>query len=207
MNLDLDRLKEWSALYAAGALEGDEVRAYLRLVQESDEARQERLTFERVTEALAKAQLPARTPGPGLRDRILRAAEQAKAQAHLEALLKQLAPKSTGGFAFMRDAAGADWVPLPVPGAFVKVLSYDAASSYATVLGKLEAGARYPSHQHRQPEDVFMLSGDLHFGDVVVHAGDFHHAEAGTTHQENWSEEGCVLLAVLSKEDLVAQFA
>ena len=76
------------------------------------------------------------------------------------------------------------------------------------MLGKLEPGARYPGHSHLRPEDVFMLSGDLHLGEkVVLRAGDFHHAEAGTAHDVNWSEEGCVLLAVLSKEDLLNQFA
>jgi anti-sigma factor ChrR (cupin superfamily) len=43
--------------------------------------------------------------------------------------------------------------------------------------------------------------------EVVLRAGDFHHAEAGTAHDVNWSEGGCVLLAVLSKEDLLNQFA
>ena len=50
-----------------------------------------------------------------------------------------------------------------------------------------------------------MLSGDLHIGEQVLHAGDFHHAAAGSSHGVNWSEAGCVLLAVLSQEDLVAQ--
>ena len=52
-----------------------------------------------------------------------------------------------------------------------------------------------------------MISGDLHIGDEIIQAGDFHHAEAGSTHGVNWSEQGCVLVAVLAKEDLLAQFA
>jgi hypothetical protein len=51
-----------------------------------------------------------------------------------------------------------------------------------------------------------MLSGDLHVGQVVLQAGDFHHAEAVTRHEVNWSEQGCVLLGIFSKEDLLAQF-
>ena len=89
----------------------------------------------------------------------------------------------------------------------MKLLSLDEEGDYALVLGKLEAGARYPSHAHKHAESLFMLSGDLHIGDEVIHAGDFHHADAGSGHGVNWSQTGCVLLAVLSKEDLLAQFA
>ena len=122
--------------------------------------------------------------------------------------MKRLTPQSEGGFAFLRDTAGSGWLPLPIAGAFVKLLSFDAANDHATVLGKLDPGARYPGHTHRHPEDIFMLSGDLHIGDqAVIRAGDFHHADAGSTHGVNCSEEGCVLLAVLAKEDLLAQFA
>jgi anti-sigma factor ChrR (cupin superfamily) len=207
MKPDLDKIRELAALRALGVLESDESDAFSCLLEESAEARHELMAFEGVAEAMAKARVIGPQPSPGLRARILQAAESAKARANLEAHLKQLAPKSSDGLAFVRDAAGSGWFRLPIAGAFVKVLSYDGANGYATVLGKLEAGARYPTHAHRQPEDVFMLSGDLHFGSVTLHAGDFHHAEAGTTHQENWSEHGCVLLAVLSKEDLLAQFA
>ena len=48
-------------------------------------------------------------------------------------------------------------------------------------------------------------SGDLHIGDQALHAGDFHHAEAGTHHPVNFSEGGCTLLIVLTTEDLLAQ--
>jgi quercetin dioxygenase-like cupin family protein len=50
-----------------------------------------------------------------------------------------------------------------------------------------------------------MISGDLHVGEEVLRAGDFHHAEAGSQHAVNWSEQGCVLICVLSKEDLMNQ--
>jgi hypothetical protein len=45
----------------------------------------------------------------------------------------------------------------------------------------------------------------LHVGEQLIRAGDFHHADAGSRHEVNWSETGCVLLAVISREDLLTQ--
>jgi len=202
-----NKLKEQAALHALGALDGEEAQTFARLLAESPEARREAAAFSGVAEALAQALPPSPIPSAELRERILRQAEQRKARSNLERTLKGLKPSSQDGFAFLRAASGPGWVPLPVAGASVKFLSYDDDNDYATVLGRLEPGARYPSHTHIHSEDIYMLSGDLHIGEQVICAGDFHHADAGTTHGVNWSEKGCILLAVLSKEDLLAQFA
>jgi quercetin dioxygenase-like cupin family protein len=198
-------LKELAALHALGALDGDDVRAFADLLAESSEASRAASDFARVPEFLAKSLLPTSLPSSGLKEKILRQAERSKARAQAEAAMKKLVPVSNNGLAFLRESASSGWLALPVAGAFVKMLSFDEASGYAVVLGKLDPGARYPGHTHRHPEDIFMLSGDLHVGDQVIRSGDFHHAEAGSRHGVNWSEQGCVLLAVLSKEDLLAQ--
>jgi anti-sigma factor ChrR (cupin superfamily) len=206
MNAEIENLQELAALHSLGALDADDARAFSRLLAESADATKQVAALSVVVEELAKS-LPARQPSPGLRDRILRQAAQSQARANMEAHLRQLLPLSKDGFAFIKEAASAGWLPLHVSGASVKLLSLDEEGDYALVLGKLEAGARYPSHAHQQAESVFMLSGDLHIGDEVIHGGDFHHADAGSRHAVNWSQTGCVLLAVLSKEDLLAQFA
>jgi anti-sigma factor ChrR (cupin superfamily) len=206
MRIDIDQIKEWAALHAVGALEGEEAKRFSRLLEESEEARRELASFSGTIQALAQS-LPARPqPSPGLKQKILSRAECAKARAELEAQLKKMAPTASGGFGFLRQAADSGWLPLPVSGAFVKLLSYDEDSGFATVLGKLEPGTRYPAHEHAYPEDIYMLEGDLHIGDEVIYGGDFHHAAASTRHGVNWSENGCVLLAVLSKGDLLGQF-
>ena len=83
----------------------------------------------------------------------------------------------------------------------------DHERGYAVVLGKLEPGARYPSHHHTGSEEVYVLEGDLHMGSHVLRAGDFHHADAGITHGENFSEQGCTILAVISSPDLLVQIS
>ncbi len=129
---------------------------------------------------------------------------------HLKQSILEKAFASTieaNGFRFLSTQNIQDWQPLPVAGAFVKMLSMDQERGYAVVMGKLEAGTRYPAHTHIHGEEIYMLTGDLHIGERRLGPGDFHHAAAGTRHDVNWSEDGCTLLAVISLEDLQAQFA
>jgi anti-sigma factor ChrR (cupin superfamily) len=198
------RIKELAALHALGALDGEDQRALAELLTESGPARRQVKAFEAVAEALAGS-LPAPLPSPGLRESILKEAQRRRARAQAEAAITQLVPQAEQGLSFLKSAENGGWNPLSVAGAFVKLLSFDRDSGYAVVLGKLDPGARYPSHTHCHPEDIFMLSGDLHVGDQVIRSGDFHHAEAGSRHPVNWSETGCVLICVLSKEDLLNQ--
>jgi quercetin dioxygenase-like cupin family protein len=198
------QLKDLAALHALGALDGEDVQVFAELLAASPDAGKAATAFGQVAEALAQS-LPARVPPPHLKDQILRRATMSRARAEAEKRIKALVPACQDGLSFLKQAFGENWLPLPVAGAFVKLLSYDEASGYAVVLGKLDAGARYPGHAHRHPEDIYMLSGDLHVGEHLIEAGDFHHAEAGSRHGVNWSEKGCVLLAVLSKEDLMNQ--
>jgi quercetin dioxygenase-like cupin family protein len=206
MKIGLAQIKELAALHAAGALDGAELRLFTQLLAENAEARRELASFGGTVESLVESLPSGPRPAPELKQKILRAAERSKERADLEARLSALAPSAAGGFGFLRQAATANWLPLPVPGAFVKLLSFDPENGYATVLGKLEPGARYPAHKHIHPEDIYMLEGDLHIGEETISAGDFHHAAAATSHGVNWSENGCILLAVLSKEDLLHQF-
>ena len=99
------------------------------------------------------------------------------------------------------------WKPLPVPGAFIKLLSFQADRGYAVLLGKLDPGTRYPAHINAGPEDFYILTGDLHVGSRVLGPGDFHHADAGSQHTENISVDGCTLLAVLTTDDPLVQLA
>ena len=68
------------------------------------------------------------------------------------------------------------------------MLSLEQERGYAVLLGKLEPGARYPAHINSGPEDFYILTGDLVIGDRKLVAGDFHHADAGSRHEENYSD-------------------
>ena len=76
----------------------------------------------------------------------------------------------------------------------------------ALLLGKLEPGTRYPAHVNAGPEDFCVLTGDLHVGDQRLGPGDFHHADAGSHHDVNYSIEGCTLMAVLTVDHPLVTF-
>jgi anti-sigma factor ChrR (cupin superfamily) len=91
-----------------------------------------------------------------------------------------------------------------VPGVTVKPLSVDVERDTATILMMFEPGARVPAHDHAGAEDSFVISGSCRIGESYLLKGDFHHADAGTTHAEIVSDEGCVLLLVVDREDYLA---
>lgn len=202
--MDTQRLQELAALHAVGALDGEDADEFQRLVEARDAFLQtETSAFAKIAAALAES-LPIQHPAPELKEKILRQiaarAEQAgRSDPH------QQAPEAAPGYRIIRQNDRTGWRTLKVQGASVKLLSLDRTRGYAVVLGQLEPGARYPAHTHSGPEEVYVLSGDLHMEGRVLQAGDFHHADAGTSHGENFSEGGCTIIAVLSAQDLLAQ--
>ncbi|MEO8426188.1 MAG: cupin domain-containing protein [Verrucomicrobiota bacterium] len=205
-----EQLEELAALNAAGALEGKDLDEFQRLLTNADHHTKRILArFNNIAGLLAVSLPHRQQPSPGLRRKLLtrietEASEIRKTPADI---LNQHTEGALSGFTFISGNEAAGWRDIRVRGAAVKLLSVDQARGYAVVLGRLEPGARYPAHKHINGEDVFVLSGDLHIGENVLRAGDFHHADAGTSHGENFSETGCTILAVISTQDLLAQFA
>jgi hypothetical protein len=111
------------------------------------------------------------------------------------------------GLNFISAGRQTGWKPLPIPGTFIQLLSIERERGYAVLLGKLAPGARYPAHVNAGPEDFYILTGDLVVGSLKLVAGDFHHADQGSKHEENYSIEGCTLLAVLTTDDPLVAFA
>ena len=78
-----------------------------------------------------------------------------------------------------------------------------APRKYLTCLVRMEPGAHYPSHRHADAEELFLLSGDLHVGPEVMHAGDYCRADAETIHSETSSETGCQFLLLASQNNQI----
>jgi anti-sigma factor ChrR (cupin superfamily) len=95
------------------------------------------------------------------------------------------------------------WLRL-LPDVTVKELSVDAERGTATILMTLAPGSHVAGHDHRGPEDSFVISGSCRIGSTSLNKGDFHHADGGTHHGEIVSEEGCVLLLVVDRADYLA---
>lgn len=200
-----ERIEELAALLAADSLDGEDRRELDALLARQDPRAVAAVArFRDIIALMALASVPAVEPPPQLRSRLLDRVRTRKPIPAPEPKPPNRAI-STPGFRF-RFAADTDgWIDLPVPGASVKLLSLDPQRGFATVLGRLAAGASYPPHRHIHAEQVYVLSGDLSIGDQRLEAGDFHEAAAGTFHDINRSEHGCTILAVISTEDLQAQ--
>jgi anti-sigma factor ChrR (cupin superfamily) len=197
-----EQQEELASLYAVGALTPDEQKAFE--AQWSGNAELQSLTrsLQSAMDCFAAATSTVELP-PGLKDKIWRRIEETEA-AQASSPIAMMTPV---GLSFAHAAGESGWKQLPIPGAFIKLLSLERDRGYAVLLGKLEAGARYPAHLNAGPEDFYILTGDLVIGHRKLLAGDFHHADAGSQHEENYSVEGCTLLAVLTTNDPLVAFA
>jgi len=195
-----EQQQEQASLYALGALTPMETRAFEAELPENPELLKFTRSLQRTANLIAGAR-PAATLPAGLKDKVLRGIERtAKSKV-------PSAATAMAGLHFLDAAAESGWKQLPVPGAFIKLLSIEKGRGYAVLLGKIEAGVRYPAHVNAGPEDFYILSGDLVVGDRRLKAGDFHHADRGSQHDVNYSVEGCTLLAVLTTDDPLVAFA
>jgi len=58
---------------------------------------------------------------------------------------------------------------------------------------RVQPGARLPGHGHREDEECMVLEGEVHLGDILLLAGDYQVAPAGSRHQELTTEAGALL--------------
>jgi anti-sigma factor ChrR (cupin superfamily) len=191
--------QENASLYALGAMSEKDAKTFADEMRRNGELAALVRDLQRAADALAESRA---TPPP--------AALKAKVLGRIDKLDKASVRPSAAalaGLSFIARAEHKGWKALPIPGAYIKLLSLEKERGYAVLLGKLDAGARYPAHVNAGPEDFFILTGDLVIGDRKLAAGDFHHADRGSQHGVNYSVEGCTLLAVLTTDDPLVALA
>lgn len=184
--------QELASLFAVKALTAEEQAQFERDVAANPELHAFVRDLQRTADLLAISSATAKPPSQ-LKGKVL---------ARIDALEAQ-GPNPTPappGLRFEDGESQAGWKALPVPGAYIKLLSLEREHGYAVLMGKLDPGTRYPAHVNVGPEDFCILSGDLVVGDRRMVAGDFHHADRGSQHAENYSVEGCTLIAVLTAD-------
>jgi quercetin dioxygenase-like cupin family protein len=120
-------------------------------------------------------------------------------KAQLMARLAETPPTPVG-FS-LRFASEHDWLPHPVPGIRMRVLSVNRRNGYATLLLDVQPRTRFPAHHHDGDEECYVISGSLITLGRRLGPGDFIHADAGTEHGELWTEEGARVLLVVPPED------
>lgn len=211
-----EELQGQAALYALGALDAEEARAFESHLAEGCAACEAELReFESVVADLAFA-APASEPPAGMRARLLalvseeqgrnaHAGEQTrpadeeatadkKAAAEVEAAR---AARQMGGAGFLVVRAGEGvWRATADDGVSYKLLFFDRERATVTTLVRMEPGARIRAHRHLGLEQCLVLEGDVRSGGVEMTAGDFNCSLAGSVHNELTTEGGALLLIV-----------
>jgi anti-sigma factor ChrR (cupin superfamily) len=127
------------------------------------------------------------TPGPALRDRIM-------------ARVLGDEPSVPAGFVFSM-AASDKWLPHPVAGIRMRVLSVNRENGYATLLLDVTPGTRFPPHHHAGAEECYVVSGAIYTCGRRLGPGDFVHADRGTDHGELWTDVGAQVLLIVPPDD------
>jgi anti-sigma factor ChrR (cupin superfamily) len=202
-----ERQQEQASLYALGALSPSEARTFESEFSGDPELAGLVRELQSVMTLVAAA-TPAPPPPPALKERILRQVDELESGRNASPPTPRPPPRPLpAGLSFLTAVDQGGWKELPVPGTYIKLVSLERDRGYAVLLGKLDPGARYPAHRNVGAEDFYILTGDLVVGDRAMGAGDFHHADAGSEHEENYSVTGCTLLAVLTTDDPLVAFA
>lgn len=204
--MDCDKYQQLKILKALGSAD----EADLRELEQLESAMEDEFeSYSKLASMVSAFATPLKSPPADLKNKILNKVKALKeapnSTPEQETEAKPAAPEPTLHFQFSAAENDAGWIPLKLEGASIKVLSVNNETGKVVALGKLEPGTRYPAHIHKAEEDIYILSGDLNIGDQKMVAGDFHHADAGSQHEENWSKNGCTILAVTSIENFKDQ--
>ena len=119
-------------------------------------------------------------------------------------LLHRIATAQRKGI-FIQQASEASWQDTPIPGVRVRILSLDRANNRCTILVRMAPGMSYPPHEHTSPEESLVLEGDLRSGDCTLRPGDYQRAEAGSSHEAQRTEQGCLVLIISSLTDVFSE--
>ncbi len=201
--MNCTQIQELAAAYALGALDPAEASRLESMAAADRDLRAELDTFLHVARRLAQAVTPV-APPPAIRAAVLARIARTP-QQRPAAQPPAVPPVVPPGFKFLRPAAGR-WTEGPVPGVRVQMLSTDWRRNQTMLYIELDPGARYPDHRHSGPEQMFIVSGDLRSGGLLLQAGDFVEGQEGSEHCDVVSPSGCQALLITSATSALAEF-
>jgi len=188
-----------AALYALGALEGEEARAFEAHASAGcDACASELRDFKGVVASLGVA-APEAEPPAGALERLLGriAGDSSENSAREGDAAETSGPRSLCGEGFLVVRAGEGrWLPTSDAGVSFKLLYEDKARGTFTTLVRMEPGASIPAHRHLGVEQCLVIEGDLRAGGVSMSAGDFNCSLPGSVHEELTTDGGALFLIV-----------
>jgi anti-sigma factor ChrR (cupin superfamily) len=208
-----EELEGQAALYALGALDAEEARAFEAHLAEGCAACEAELReFQTVVSDLAFAAPPAEPPASVLPRLLALVSEEQAEETHAETATRltgadaagerarednsaRAPAEATAGFLVVRAGEGA-WRPTADAGVTFKLLFVDRERATVTTLVRMEAGARIPAHRHLGVEQCLLLEGDLRAGGIEMSAGDFNCSLPGSVHEDLTTDTGALFLIV-----------
>ena len=188
--MNCTELQELAAAHALGTLDDADVAKLAAELERNPDQKAEVAWFLDAAAALALVGAPQVAPPPELRNKIL-----SQIRTRPQAVVGAAPLPDPEGFSFvLNDNSG--WQPGPLPGFRVKQLSFSRDMGYHVLLAEISPGARFPEHDHKSSEELFIVSGHLRTEGRLLGPGDFLHAEPGTHHHELVSPNGCVALLI-----------
>jgi anti-sigma factor ChrR (cupin superfamily) len=169
-----------AALYALGALPAEDMAQFeRRLASGCPLCTASVDDYAEVADQLALSSAFAE-PAPWVRARLLERIAASPVSAN---------PSAKDEMTLVRGG-DSRWVALAAPGVEVRPLL-----GRKTLLVRMQPGAVFPEHEHRQVEQCYMLEGSVTDSDgVTVYAGDFICMPAGIMHRPIHTATGCVFL-------------
>jgi len=187
-----------AALYALGALEGDEAREFEgHLAAGCAACAAELREFETVASDLGLA-APEAAPPAGVRARLLAHVSEGGGESGAGSKRGEgpnLPRDAAPGFLVVRSGEGK-WRATEDAGVAFKLLFADQERGTVTTLVRMEPGSRIRSHRHLGVEQCLVLEGDVRSGGIGMTAGDFNCSLPGSVHEELVSDGGALLLLV-----------
>lgn len=181
---------EMASLYVLDALLPEEKDAFEERLRTDTALRAEVEELRRVAGMTGFAAEPV-TPPEGLRGKVFDAIEP-KTPGVLHAAPDLLILRSND----------MEWRPHPTaPGLLVKPLHIDRERGYITSLIKMDAGAVYPAHIHKDVEEIYVLQGEVELQGTAMGPGDYCRAEVGSRHDTGYSKTEAMLLVLSSARD------
>ena len=184
------QMKELAALHALSALSQFEARAFDRHIADGCEVCVAELeSFEQTVSALAFS-APEAEPSSTVRDELiarLRTPDYVRTGD---------ASRAVAADQFMSIlAVEGEWREIQ-EGVRLKKLYVDQKTGIATSLVRMMPGTALPVHQHLGVEQFFVIEGDCNVAGQTLGSGDYHRAEAGSTHETTYTTGGTLFLLI-----------
>lgn len=185
-----EEMEERASLYALGALNQHETRAFDEHLAEGCEPCEARLrSFESVVARLAFDSAEV-SPSGALREKLMARIADEAALAASEPTLHY-----DDSHQVVVRADEGQWQEM-CAGVYFKQLFTDSTRNTVTSLLKLQPGAHVPMHRHLGLEECYVIEGDVSANNETLKAGDYTCAMEGSIHHPLTSVNGALLLIV-----------